>query len=368
MSDTGWNLADLWEAMAEQIPDELAQQQGDRRLTWADFDRRANGVATALLAADGAAEQDKVAQYLYNSPEYLESVYAAFKAGMAVVNTNYRYAADELVYLWDNADVTTVIFHGSFAEHCAAVRDRVPGVTTWLWVDDGSEACPDWATPYEAAAAGEPRERVTGPWGRSGDHLLLLYTGGTTGMPKGVMWRQDDLFGVLDANNRKRMPPEQDLDAATRRVAAAGPRNMPAAPLMHGTGLFNAISNLMVGGSITTMEGRSFSAEAFLDSVERYGINSTSIVGDAFAKPILARARRRAPPMGHHVAARHRVVGGDVVEGHQGRAPPAQPAADHGRRPRLLGGDRNGDQHHDEGIRWRDRPVRARAEHTCRDR
>ena len=106
-------------------------------------------------------------------------------------------------------------------------------------------------------------------------------------MPKGVMWRQDDLFGVLDANNRKRMPPEQDLDAATQRVATAGPRNMPGAPLMHGTGLFNAISNLMVGGSITTMEGRSFSAEEFLDSVERYGINSTSIVGDAFAKPIL---------------------------------------------------------------------------------
>ena len=165
--------------------------------------------------------------------------------------------------------------------------ERVPRVTNWLWVDDGSEPCPAWATPYEDAAAHGTSKRVEGPWGRSGSHLLLLYTGGTTGMPKGVMWRQDDLFGVLDANNRKRMPPEQDLNAATQRVTTAGPRNMPGAPLMHGTGLFNAISNLMVGGSITTMEGRSFSAEEFLDSVERYGINSTSIVGDAFAKPIL---------------------------------------------------------------------------------
>ena len=285
-TDTGWNFADLWETVTEQIPDALAQQQGDRASTWSEFNRRANGIAAALLRAD-SAEQDKVAQYLYNSPEYLESVFAAFKAGFAVVNTNYRYAADELVYLWDNADATAVVFHGTFTEQCNAVRDRVPKVTTWLWVDDASGPCPEWAMPYDAAAAAGTDENVSGPWGRSGDHLLLLYTGGTTGMPKGVMWRQDDLFGVLDANNKKRMPPEQDLDAVAERIVKAGPRNMPAAPLMHGTGLFNALSNLMVGGSITTMEGRHFSAQEFLDTVQRFGINSTSIVGDAFAKPIL---------------------------------------------------------------------------------
>ena len=127
-TDAGWNFADLWETVATQIPDALAQQQGDRSYTWAEFNRRANGVAAALLRPD-SAEQDKVAQYLYNSPEYLESVFAAFKAGFAVVNTNYRYAADELVYLWDNADATAVVFHGTFAEQCDAVRDRVPKVT-----------------------------------------------------------------------------------------------------------------------------------------------------------------------------------------------------------------------------------------------
>ena len=285
-TDTGWNFADLWETVTTQIPDALAQQQGDRRFTWAEFDRRADGIASVLLRPD-SAEQDKVAQYLYNCPEYLESIFAAFKVGFAAVNTNYRYAADELVYLWDNADATAVVFHGTFAERCDAVRHRVPKVRTWLWVDDGSGGCPDWAIPYEEAATAGTGDGVRAPWGRSGDHLLLLYTGGTTGMPKGVMWRQDDLFGVLDANNKKRMPPEQDLEAVARRIEKAGPRNMPAAPLMHGTGLFNAISNLMVGGSITTMEGRHFSAEEFLDDVERYGINSTSIVGDAFAKPIL---------------------------------------------------------------------------------
>ena len=286
-SDNGWNFADLWEAIAEQLPDALCQQQGDRTLSWSEVNRRANGVATAMLAAPGAAEQDKVAQYLYNCPEYLESIFAAFKAGMAVVNTNYRYASDELVYLWDNGDVTTVVFHATFVEQIEAIRDRVPRITTWLWVDDGSSPCPDWATPYEDAAAAGTDTNVQGSWGRTGDHLLLLYTGGTTGMPKGVMWRQDDLFGVLDANNRNRLPPEQDLEAATTRLTQAGPRNMPSAPLMHGTGLFNAISNMMIGGSITCMEARSFSPEEFLDTVERYGINSTSIVGDAFAKPIL---------------------------------------------------------------------------------
>jgi acyl-CoA synthetase (AMP-forming)/AMP-acid ligase II len=106
-------------------------------------------------------------------------------------------------------------------------------------------------------------------------------------MPKGVMWRQDDMFGALDANNRRRMPPEQDLDAVTGRVTAAGPKGMPAAPLMHGTGLFNAISTLMIGGSVTTLEQRRFDPVELLDVVEQRGINSMSIVGDAFAKPIL---------------------------------------------------------------------------------
>ena len=220
------------------------------------------------------------------APSTSRAATAAFKAGLAIANTNYRYAADELVYLWTNADAVAVIFHGTFAAQCEAVRDRVPGVRLWIWVDDGSGPCPEWAVPYERAAA-SATGRVVAPWGRSGDHLLLLYTGGTTGMPKGVMWRQDDLFGALDANNRHRMPPEQDLDALGGRVASAGPRNLPAAPLMHGTGFFNAVSNLMLGGSVTTMEGRRFDAVELLDTVERFSINSMSIVGDAFAKPIL---------------------------------------------------------------------------------
>ncbi len=286
-TNNGWNFADLWETIADRLGDALAQQQGDRTISWSEMNRRANGIAQTLLDAPGAKEQDKVAQYLYNCPEYLESTFGAFKGGFATVNTNYRYAADELVYLWDNGDVTAVVFHGCFAEQIDAIRARVPKITTWLWVDDASGPCPDWAQAYEAAADAGTTSNVSGPWGRSGDHLVLLYTGGTTGMPKGVMWRQDDLFGTLDANNKKRMPPEQDLETVRARIVKPGPRNMPGAPLMHGTGLFNAISNLMVGGSITTIVGRHFDPVEFLDTVEANAINSTSIVGDAFAKPIL---------------------------------------------------------------------------------
>ena len=118
---SGWSFADMWEVVAQQLPDAPAQIQGDRRISWVEFDRRANGVAQALLDA-GAQEQDKVAQYLYNCPEYMESVFAAFKAGLAPINTNYRYLDDELVYLWDNGDVVAVVFHGSFVERIENIR------------------------------------------------------------------------------------------------------------------------------------------------------------------------------------------------------------------------------------------------------
>ncbi len=132
--------------------------QGPRTVTWHEFDRRADGVAATLLAR-GAVHQDKVAQYLYNCPEYLESVFAAFKAGLVPVNTNYRYADDELVYLWDNADAVAVVFHGSFAERIERIRSRLPKVATWLWVDDGAGPCPAWAMAFDEAAA-TPADRV----------------------------------------------------------------------------------------------------------------------------------------------------------------------------------------------------------------
>src|SRR3546814_5489831 len=119
----------------------------------------------------GVSEPDKVAQYLYNCPEYLESIFAAFKAGQAPINTNYRYLDDELVYLWDNGDVVTVVFHGSFVERIERIRPRVPRVPVWLWVDADTAACHAWATPCDAVAAAGPDTNVAGHRGRPGDPL-----------------------------------------------------------------------------------------------------------------------------------------------------------------------------------------------------
>jgi 3-oxocholest-4-en-26-oate---CoA ligase len=287
----GWNFADAFEVVAETLPDATAQVQGDRRISWRDFDRRADGVARTLLDA-GTAHQDKVALYLYNGPEYLESCAGAWKAGLVPVNTNYRYTEDELAYLWDNADAVAVVFHGTFAETAAAVRDRVE-VATWLWVDDGSGPCPDWALPYEEAATAAD-ERTIAPWGRHGDDLLMLYTGGTTGMPKGVMWRQDDLFRSYASAVAPSYGEEPDYEAMRTNLNRPGAVHVPACPLMHGTGWFTGLMTHMTGGCVVSLTGRSFDAVELLDTVEREGVNTMAIVGDAFAKPML-RALDAAP-------------------------------------------------------------------------
>jgi len=297
---TNWTYADLLEGVAAAVPNWVAQLHGERSFTWAQFDQRADALAAHLLAS-GLTEQSKVAAYLYNGPEYLETYFAAFKAGLAPVNTNYRYGPDEIRYLFSNADAEAVVFHASFTALIEQVRPDLPGVKVWYVVDDldgvvGSR--PDWAVPYEEAVTAEPAARpVAGPWGRSGDHLLLLYTGGTTGMPKGVMWRQDDLFNVLGAAGNATAgiaPITSVADLAPRFAAAlqmglaAGPRVLPACPLMHGTGQFSALITLMMGGSVVSLSGRSFSTEELFDTIERDRVTSCVIVGDAFAKPMLA--------------------------------------------------------------------------------
>ena len=285
---SGWNIAEIWRTIAEVQPDAPAQVQGERRQSWGDFDRRAEAVGRHLLGLAGAEHQAKVAQYLYNVPEYLESLYGAWKAGMVPVNTNYRYTDDELTYLWDNADAICVVFHGSFAETIERIRSRVPRVESWLWVDDGSGPCPEWATPYESVAGAEG-DRCEPPWGVDGDDLYMLYTGGTTGMPKGTMWRQDDLFAILNGSGLSPYPEDQGLDgiAATRREQGPGPSAIPACPLMHGTGALISFGILIGGGAVVLLEQRSFDPAELFETIEREGVNVVVIVGDAFAKPML---------------------------------------------------------------------------------
>jgi len=283
---TAWNFADAYERIAAAIPDAPCQEQGGRIVTWSQFDRRADAVAEDLLAA-GLGEQAKVAAYLTNCPEYLEVYLAAFKAGLVPVNTNFRYGPEEIRYLFDNADAEAVVFHAVYTGVLEQIRARLPNVRRWYVVDDGNPA-PAWATSY-AEVAGRKVDRVVPPWGRSPDHLVLLYTGGTTGMPKGVMWRQDDLFNVLGGGGNPILgqPPAADLDELAARITRPGARFLPACPLMHGTGQFTALLVLNGGGCVVCLEGRSFDAAALWQTAQDKRVNGIAIVGDAFARPML---------------------------------------------------------------------------------
>ncbi len=283
---SAWNFADAWEVVAETLPDAPALIHGDRRQNWAATDARANGIAATLLGS-GARHQDKVAHYLFNCPEYLESTFAMFKAGLVPVNTNYRYGSEELAYLWDNADAVGVVFHAGFAGRIEEIRPRLHGIRSWLWVADGSgETCPPWATPYEDAASCH-EERVTAPWRRGPDDLYILYTGGTTGYPKGVMWRQDDLFASLNAASFLHFPDDGGLEGIRSTLNAPGAVHLPACPLMHGTGALSAFNAWNGGGSVVTLTNHTFDPAEMLDAIQENRVNSLAIVGDAFAKPML---------------------------------------------------------------------------------
>ena len=295
-STTDWNLADIYEGVARRIPERPCQVQGDRVITWGEFDRRANALAADFLGA-GLTRGSKVACYLYNCPEYMETMTAAFKVSMAPVNTNYRYGHDEIVYLFDNADAEAVVFHAAFVELVERVRHELPKVRRWYCVADGTAPVPDWAADYETVVSATVQGPVQGPWGRSGDDLLLLYTGGTTGMPKGVMWRQDDLFNVLGSGGNAVLgvPPATSVEELVSRLDPTQPGFvlLSACPLMHGTGQFSSFIAMNLGGCVVTLPSRHFDVAELLGEVQRNRVNSVIIVGQAFAGPILEHLEAR---------------------------------------------------------------------------
>ncbi|MBL8770351.1 MAG: acyl-CoA synthetase [Phenylobacterium sp.] len=288
----GWTIADIWEAIARSQPDQAAQIQADRVLTWSQFDARADALAAHFIAK-GLSRQGKVAGYLFNGPEYLETYFAAFKGGFAPVNTNYRYGPEEVRYLFDNADAEAVVFHAGFTELLEKIRPQLPKVKAWVAVAEPGHAVPAWADDYDAIVAKAPAQRpVKAPWGRSGDDLLLLYTGGTTGMPKGVMWRQDDLFQVLGAGGNAALgiPPATSIEELVARIKGPEhlkPTSMVAAPLMHGTGQFSAFIAFNAGGTVCTLPSRKFNAIELWNEVERLKATNIVIVGLAFSTPML---------------------------------------------------------------------------------
>jgi 3-oxocholest-4-en-26-oate---CoA ligase len=277
-----FSFARAWQTVAELAPDRTAIVCGERRLSFADFDARANQLAH-VLADGGLAPGDKVAIMCVNGPEYLEAFYAAQKLGCAPVNVNYRYVGAELAYLLENSDAAGLVYHDDFAATVAAALGSDAPLLLQV-THDGTTAPLDGARDYETALAAASTDPPT-TREPSGDDLIFLYTGGTTGFPKAVMWRSDDLYVALWQMARPgTMPP--DVEASVR-AGKAPATCLPACPLMHGTGLFIALSTLAGGGTVVLLDSFRLEAELVWDAVERERVAVLTIVGDAFARPLL---------------------------------------------------------------------------------
>jgi acyl-CoA synthetase (AMP-forming)/AMP-acid ligase II len=288
---TAWSYATVWESVAGAIPEEPAIVQGDHAVSFAEFDAAADALAAHFLSAE-LQHQSKVAVYATNCPEYLTACFAAFKAGLAPFNVNYRYGPEEVRYLLDNGDAEVVVFEAEFAAILEPIRDRMPEVKSWIAVARPGFPVPDWAQDFSTLAADIPAERpVVAPWGRHDEDLLLIFTGGTTGMPKAVMWRQGDLFakGGYGANPLMGIPPlDRPEDAGARALATPiRPRSLIAPPLMHATGMIAAFGALGFGGTVILLPHGKFEPDQLWATVEKWRATRMTIVGQPFAQPLL---------------------------------------------------------------------------------
>ncbi len=281
-----FNLADLFESVGGALPEREAVVCGDRRRTYAGLDERANRLAHFLLD-QGIKQGDHIGLYLYNGIEYLECTLAAFKVRAVPININYRYVEEELHYLFDNADLVALVHHREFAPRVAAVAPRIPSLRTFIAVDDGTDAGLSSlsSADYEASLAGSSPLRDFAP--RSGDDLYVLYTGGTTGMPKGVMWRQEDLFfAALMGGNPYGPPPERPGQVAENAKNGPGLIALPSAPLMHGAAQWAAMIYLLSGSKIVLAPGKRFDPATIWRLVQDEKVQVLQVVGDAMARPL----------------------------------------------------------------------------------
>jgi acyl-CoA synthetase (AMP-forming)/AMP-acid ligase II len=290
-----FNLADLFEAVADAVPDRTAVIAGDRRLTYRELDERANRVAHYLRDV-GVLPGQHVGIYSFNRVEWAESMLGCFKARAVPINVNYRYVIEELRYLFDNADLVALIFEAEFGPHVAAVLPGVPKLRHLVQLEDGigtGDAVD--AVEYEhALAVADPTRTDLLP--RSPDDLYVLYTGGTTGMPKGVMWRAEDIFFAAMGGGNYGGPGIEKPDDIVRSLSETPGVSLALAPLMHGNAQWSLMVGLFGGNAVTLNASRRFDADEIWDLVERERVNVISLVGDAMARPLVdALAHRTAP-------------------------------------------------------------------------
>ncbi|MYE80291.1 MAG: AMP-binding protein, partial [Gammaproteobacteria bacterium] len=316
-----FNLATVNEAIAAVIPDREAIVFRDRRFTYADFNERTRRLANVLTGyglgchterpdlRDWESGQDHLGLYLYNGNEYLEGMLGAYKARVAPFNVNYRYVDEELVYLLNNARTRALVYHSSLSEHVAHVRDQVPSLEFLLQVNDEDRPLLAGAVEYEAALAGASPAKPDREW--SPDDLYILYTGGTTGMPKGVLWRQGDILIASLGARRTGGEVLQTLDEYLARARGGDRRHLPAPPFMHGAGHWVALQAFHTGGTVVIQsEVRRFDAADILDLVERERVNNLLLVGDAFGRPLADELARRERDLS---SLRNVITGGAIM-------------------------------------------------------
>jgi acyl-CoA synthetase (AMP-forming)/AMP-acid ligase II len=280
VSAPSFNLADLFRVVATAVPDKEAVVDGDRRFTYRQLDERSRRLAS-VLAAEGVGPGDAVGLHLHNCSNYLEGMLAAYLLRAVPVNVNYRYVADELRYLFDDAGLVALLHEPQFAGVIDDVRSAVPSLRFTLARGEAYES---------ALAAVEPLDPDAVP-GRSGDDHYILYTGGTTGLPKGVVWRHEDIvFAALGGGGQ---PPITSPEELAERAAQGRTRMLPACPFMHGSAHWMGFSTLFTGGTVVIDPAPGFDPDRLWSLVAAEGVTFVVIVGDAFARPLVDALDRR---------------------------------------------------------------------------
>ena len=284
------DFASVWEMISDIVPDNDALICGDEVVTWKEYDKKSSKIATALSAA-GLKANSKAGLYLNNSNEYLIAQNAIFKIGGIPINVNYRYVAEELIYLLDNSDSEAVFYHACYSNRIKEIASSLPNIKAWIEVSDGTEShFPDALKYEELLESSSPMDRIY----RDPETIYMLYTGGTTGMPKGVMYKQGEflvfLFRTLKAMGYDVPEDINNLEEQIHNFKKDDMfiRSLIGCPLMHGTGMWlGAFLPLLLGGTAITSRNLGFDADQIWTQVEDTQTSNIVIVGDAFAKPML---------------------------------------------------------------------------------
>jgi acyl-CoA synthetase (AMP-forming)/AMP-acid ligase II len=276
-----YNLADIYESLVDVVGDREALVFEDQRLTFADLEAVANRLAHHLLSI-GVQPGDHVGVQLYNCVEYVATMVACFKVRAVPVNVNYRYVEEELLYLFNDADLVALVHDVEFTPRINAIKDRAPKLKSFISVGVGE--APEGAVNWnDALAAQSPAREGFGQ--RSSDDLYIIYTGGTTGMPKGVMWRQHDIFYAgMGGGDPVGTPASRPEEVAERAPGRGSLVMFPVAPLMHGAAQLATWIAFLQASKVVLV--KKFDAIDVIETAKREGVNSLSIVGDAMARPM----------------------------------------------------------------------------------